>query len=639
VGKTVAEAPVVVMPHNKPHPNKTIPLPPITPHQLAVTLDKLVQVAFSLAQVDNHFPDGIPNHFVLLDSDSTVSIFCNPTLLVNIHDVDEPLHLETNGGGHQVTTQMGTLEGFGPVWYNPESIANVLSLAQVRRLRRVTLDTAVSPTFQVHSLDGTNTTDFVEHESGLYLHDASKTRNTDKVNLNNHSSAAVISYSCLQTVANNKSNFTLRQVDAADAARTLYRLLGRPGYSRFIVALKENQILNCPVTVDDARRAELIYGRDVAFLKGKTTASAAKPHVDDFIPTALPPDILLLHPTVTLCVDLFYVLGLGFSLSSSRNVHYLSCHPIPDRSKSILRTCLDKDINIYRQRGFQPTEVHADGEFNCLRPLFPDIHFTICSVDDHVPEIERAIRTVKEYIRTTIHGMPYARLPRVLVNELATAAVRNINMFPHPDGISPTMSPATIVTGTLKTDYRTLKLEFGTYVQVYDGTSNDTKSRTLGAIATNPTGNSSGDYFFMSLATGKRIHRRAWTVIPISDSVISRVEAIAHNENMPLVDTDALLSEYDPDEIVDADAYDRNYTPADLPDPDSDHTLTTDAYTDESDDDNDDTTADNGHHPEFDDASIPPPKHEPVLGNEERTLTVVPDIQSVVENEERKDRN
>jgi Reverse transcriptase (RNA-dependent DNA polymerase) len=43
-------------------------------------------------------------------------------------------------------------------------------------------------------------------------------------------------------------------------------------------------------------------------------------------------------------------------------------------------------------------------------------------------------------------------------------------------------------------DYTTMPLKFGTYVQVYNGTSNDTSSGTLGAIGTNPTGNSSGDF-------------------------------------------------------------------------------------------------------------------------------------------------
>jgi Reverse transcriptase (RNA-dependent DNA polymerase) len=560
-----------------------------------------VQVAFCLAQVENHFPDGIPTHYVLLDSDSTVSIFCNADLLTDIHEVDEPLYLETNGGGYQVSTQMGTLKDFGPVWYNPDSIANILSLAQVRTVRRVTMDTDVLPAFQVHKPDGSGSTLFTEHESGLYLHDASSTPPA----VANPINALVNSYSCLQTVAHNKTKFTIRQVEAADAARKLYRLLGRPGYSRFLTALKDNHILNCPITIDDAQRAESIYGKDVAFLKGKTTARPAKDHVPDFTPIPLPPELLSLHPDLTLCFDLFYVLGLGFSLSTSRSLRYLSCHHIANRSLPVLKDCIASDLSVYRSRGFRPVAIHADGEFHAVQTAFPDVRFSICAVDDHVPEIERAIRTVKECIRTTIHGLPFGRLPRVLVKELAASAIRTLNMLPHPDGVSSTLSPATIVTGHPKTDYRTLHLEFGTYVQVYDGTSNDTKSRTLGAIATNPTGNSSGDYYFMSLATGHRIHRRSWTVLPISDSVISRVEAIAFNEDMPLVDSDHTLTEYDPDEIVDLSAYDRTYVPPTVPGPASDHDLTTDAYTDTSDDDasasTSDTDDDRGHHPDFDD--------------------------------------
>jgi hypothetical protein len=458
---------------------------------------------------------------------------------------------------------------------------------------------------------------FTKHESGLYLFDT----NTIDNKLNNHSNESIIAYSCLQTVAHNKSKFTIRQVEAADAARKLYRLLGHPGYTRFLTALRENHILNCPITVDDARRAEQIYGKDIAFLKGKTTAKPAKAHVPDYTPVNLPPELLSLHPNVTLCFDIFYVLGLAFSLSTSQSIHYLACHHIGDRSKPTIQACISSDITLYQTRGFTPTEIHADGEYNPFRDCFPNIHFSIYSADDHVPEIERAIRTVKESIRTIIHGMPYSRLPRVLVKELTTSAVRTINMLPHPDGVSTTMSPATIVSGEHKPDYNQMPLEFGTYVQVYDGTSNDTKSRTLGAIATNPTGNTSGDYYFMSLATGSRIHRRSWTILPISDTVISCVEAIALNEAMPLVDTPTLLTEYDPEEIIDPTTYDRNYQPPNTPDPHSDHSLTSNAYTDkDSDTDDDDLDDDLGHHPDFDD-----------ITNEERTQLIP------VENEERTD--
>jgi hypothetical protein len=123
--------------------------------------------------VDNHFPNGIPDHFILLDSDSTVSIFNNSSFLTNIRNVDDPLCLKANGGGSQVSYQMGDVAGFGPVWYNPESVANILSLAEVRCICRVTMDSAQEPAFHVHKADGTGTTVFFEHPSKLYLHDAS----------------------------------------------------------------------------------------------------------------------------------------------------------------------------------------------------------------------------------------------------------------------------------------------------------------------------------------------------------------------------------------------------------------------------------------------------------------------------------
>jgi hypothetical protein len=198
-------------------------------------------------------------------------------------------------------------------------------------------------------------------------------------------------------------------------------------------------------------------------------------------------------------------------------------------------------------------------------------------------------------------------------------AIRSDNSFPHPDSISDTMSPANIVTGTPKPDFNTLSLEFGTYVQVYNGTSNDTKSRTLGAIATNPTGNSNGDHFFMSLETGKRIHRRSWTILPISDATISRVEALAEHEGMPLVDSDNSIDEYDPDEIIDESAYDKSYQPP-VSDPAYDHNLTTDAYTTESEldpDPDDDIFDDNGHNDDFDSAPTP-------IANEAQNATRAP---------------
>jgi hypothetical protein len=139
-------------------------------------------------------------------------------------------------------------------------------------------------------------------------------------------------------------------------------MMGRPGNARFLHTIRENHILNCPITVNDKKRAELIYGKDVAFLKGKTTASPAKEHVPDFQPIPVPTKLLSLHTNVTLGFDVFYVLEQTFSLSTSRNLLYVSCRPMPNRTKSTHTACINADLKLYSNCGFLPVEIHANGE-------------------------------------------------------------------------------------------------------------------------------------------------------------------------------------------------------------------------------------------------------------------------------------
>jgi hypothetical protein len=73
-------------------------------------------------------------HWILLDSQSTISIFTSKHLLHNISkcDIENTIRCYCNGR-YQDIDQEGTLPGFGKVYYNPESIANILSLAEVTK--------------------------------------------------------------------------------------------------------------------------------------------------------------------------------------------------------------------------------------------------------------------------------------------------------------------------------------------------------------------------------------------------------------------------------------------------------------------------------------------------------------------------
>ncbi|KAG7372416.1 reverse transcriptase RNA-dependent DNA polymerase [Nitzschia inconspicua] len=211
---------------------------------------------------------------------------------------------------------------------------------------------------------------------------------------------------------------------------------------------------------------------------------------------------------------------------------------------------------MYENRGFTVTDIHTDNEFECLRADVAPIVLNVTDADDHVGEVERSIRTIKERVRAAVNGMPYRRLPNLMIRELVRGVVTALNILPARDGVSADMSPRTIVSGLPNPDYTQMKLEFGSYVQVYDDPrpTNRTNPRTIGAIALNHTGNAQGDYHFMSLVTGSRISRAQYTPLPITDEVIAAVEGMAAGQGHPVIGPDGLLFEWRPNHPFDLPA-------------------------------------------------------------------------------------
>ena len=180
------------------------------PDDRGATGTTLTQVGFVLAQTN---APGIDKNWILLDSQSTVSVFKNPAMLANIRQSPHILRALTNGG-HQDSNLIGDFPNLGPVWYNSESLANILSLPDVRKVCRVTMDTGKESALCVHRLDG-SVMKIREHDCGLYVYVP-------------NNSNQVAAYTLVSTVAANKKLFTTREIAAADAARELYRKLGRP---------------------------------------------------------------------------------------------------------------------------------------------------------------------------------------------------------------------------------------------------------------------------------------------------------------------------------------------------------------------------------------------------------------------------
>jgi hypothetical protein len=142
--------------------------------------------------------------------------------------------------------------------------------------------------------------------------------------------------------------------------------------------------------------------------------------------------------------------------------------------------------------------------------------------------------------------------------------------------------PSAIIIGTHIDYKRHCTMECGQYVEANEPTDNSMNERTCTAIFLRTNGNEQGGAFFMSLRTGQRLNRQAWTVLPMPDTVVSTVHSFAktkiiglpfHNRKKELI------------EVAVTDVTDENLNSTGVIDGDT--VSETDSDTDDDDDDDD----------------------------------------------------
>ena len=440
--------------------------------------------------------------WILLDTGSSTDIFCDKNLLEDVQKKQSGLTLHTNGGVLK-SDEAGELENYGEVWHDKRALTNILSFFQLQSKYHVQFDNKKDNVFHVFLPNGKEIR-FGPSANGIYRYDNS---NKDF---------------CFGTVAENESHFTKRQIERAQAARKLYHAIGAPSAKDFRVLVRSNMIKNCPVTIEDIRIAEQVYGKDISVLKGKSVRTKPNPVVADVvkIPKAMKKE--LKH--VELCVDVMYIQGLTFLTTISKKICYRTIEYVVDRSEDSLMSALDNVFRIYNLNGFVISKMFADPEFVELKPTLADIDIELncCSAQEHVPEIERSIRVIKERFRTMYHRLPFKAIPKVMIKVGAMECVKWLNAFPPRAGVSEFFSPRMIVTGRPLEFEKHCKTAFGSYVQALHETNptNTTAPRTLGCIYLRCIGHDNSGYELLNLSTRAVIIRRKFTEIPTPQNVI-----------------------------------------------------------------------------------------------------------------------
>ena len=344
--------------------------------------------------------------------------------------------------------------------------------------------------------------------------------------------------------------------------------------------------MNCDVTRQDILNAEHIFGPDIGSIKGKTVRQASdQVRSGGLVP--IPATIMDHYRKVVLCVDVMKVNKMPFLVTISRAIKFGTVAWLKNAKITTILSAIKDVRDIYMKRGFSLEIVEVDGQFEPLRGELAPMGITLnkCSREEHVPVVERRIRTLKERCRCIHNTLPFKRMPGMLVVQMVSTCNFWLNIYPPKDGVSRSINPRELLTGT-KIDYnKHIRAEFGEYVQVHEEHDNSMQSRTTGAIATKPTGNVQGGHWFYSLTTGRMLDRQKWTPLPMPAEVIERINVLAKTGQVGMNFTNMRNEEYD-DGLDDASEGDD-----DSDSDDSDYDDEDDDSSDGDDDDYDDFIA------------------------------------------------
>jgi hypothetical protein len=355
----------------------------------------------------------IPSTWILLDNQSTIDVFCNANILTNIRKSSNVMSIHCNAGV-KTTSDVGDFPGYGEVWYHPTGIANILSLSRVREKGFHVTYESNKNCFILTNPAGCRHV-FEQSSKGLYYIDTAAIQKFGSI--------------FVTTVEFNKSKFSQRDYLRATEAQKLLCKIGRPSQKTFLSILDRNLLPNCPVTHRDALNAEIIFGPDLGSLKGKTVRQSSihiQPVLND-----LPMDIMSHYRDVTLTCDIFFVNKIMFFVTRSCHIQFLTVETIPNRKPETVLKAFTNVHNIYKRRCFNITHLLVDGEYECLRGHMSGLQITLntASKSEHVPDIERFIRTLKERTRAIYNTLPFKQMPDQIVIEMICACNFWLNSF------------------------------------------------------------------------------------------------------------------------------------------------------------------------------------------------------------------
>ena len=153
--------------------------------------------------------------------------------------------------------------------------------------------------------------------------------------------------------------------------------------------MSNNLRQNFPVMVADSKHAVHVYGTDVSALKGKMTKQHNGSALSSSNPTPIPNHICKGTKERNSRIDFFYVQGIPFLRTISRNIKFRTAWAVDNRQKKKMLEEIKNIIKMCTDRSFKVVDIHGDQEFKCIVDDMSPTSVDIVATDDHVDEVER----------------------------------------------------------------------------------------------------------------------------------------------------------------------------------------------------------------------------------------------------------
>jgi hypothetical protein len=102
-----------------------------------------------------------------------------------------------------------------------------------------------------------------------------------------------------------------KQIEHATAARRLMGMIASPSERDFQGLVRLNLLKDCPITNNDITNAHIIFGPDLANIRGKTVRKKPDHVRTDYV--EIPQILFDVHSRVTLLADIMFVNGVGLT--------------------------------------------------------------------------------------------------------------------------------------------------------------------------------------------------------------------------------------------------------------------------------------------------------------------------------------